>query len=318
MIGFAVLQAAGSGAYGKMSELLKTSFEQLPRRDVTMADISVFGSDSLMTILGLIIPMGIILAAVAIVAGFAQIGPLFALKAFSPDFSRINVFTGLKRLFSIQSVFQTVKSIAKMSIVGAVAYSVLNENLVRFASLIGADPESSVSRFGSLAFELGIKCGGAFLVVAAFDAGYQRWNFNRQQKMTKQETKEEHKSMEGNPEIKARIRKVQREMAQGRMMTKIPTATVVITNPTHYAVDLAYYALGGGAPIVVAKGVDLIAQQIKKIAAENEVPTVENVPLARALYAQVELDQEIPADLYEAVAEVLAFIFRLRSGGRAA
>jgi len=188
---------------------------------------------------------------------------------------------------------------------------IIRDEQDHFLPLVDTPVMDTIAFMGSLALKIGVRSSLAMLVLSGFDYAYQRWQYTRDLRMTKQEVKEEHKQSEGNPQIKARIRSLQRSMARRRMMAKVPKATVVITNPTHYAVALQYHK-GLEAPRVVAKGQNLIAQRIKQLARKNHVPVVSNPPLARALYQQVDLEAQIPAILYRAVAKVLAFVFQQR------
>lgn len=266
-------------------------------------------------------PLFLVLAAVAVLANFLQVGPVWSGKALQPNFGKINPAEGIKRLFSPQSLAELAKSLLKITIVGAIAYFTVAGELDRLLPLLDQTP------YQILAF-LGDVCGRLFwrvcLVLAALavlDFLFQKWQWERDHRMTKQEVKEEYKQTEGDPKVKARIRSIQRDMARKRMMAAVPEADVVITNPTHLAVALQYESGKMEAPVVTAKGAGLIAERIREIAREHDVPIVEDRPLARNLYKSVEVGRPIPEALYQAVAEVLAYVYRLRrmkaaGGGR--
>ena len=239
-------------------------------------------------------------------------GWLFSTKAFMPDFKRLNPLTGIQRMFSTQSLVELVKSLAKVGLLGVIAGWLIWSNLDSIFSLSLEAPATAVKHMGDLIGKVFLLASGAIIFIVMLDTPYQLWSYTRKLKMTKEELRQEAKESEGDPHIKARIRAQQREMARHRMMAAVPTADVVVTNPTHYAVALKYSEGKMGAPRVVAKGADAVAAHIRELAAENKVPLLEAPPLARALFRHTELGDEIPATLYAAVAEVLAYVFQLR------
>ena len=239
-------------------------------------------------------------------------GWVFSTKAFSPDFKRMNPLAGIKRMVSTQSLVELVKSLAKVGLLGVVAAWLIWSNLDAIFSLSLEAPATAVKHMGDLIGKVFLLASGAMIFIVVLDLPYQLWSYTSKQKMTKEELRQEAKESEGDPHIKARIRAQQREMARHRMMAAVPTADVVVTNPTHYAVALKYSEGKMGAPRVVAKGADAVAAHIRELAAENKVPLLEAPPLARALFRHTELGDEIPATLYAAVAEVLAYVFQLR------
>ncbi len=237
----------------------------------------------------------------------------FSAGAVVPDFSKLNPANGLSRVFSIQGLFELVKSVAKFTLIGAIAGIFVWRHLGDLMALGTQASGPAIARLSGLVVGT-LEWGAAALVlIAAIDAPYQRWNFMRQMKMTRQEVRDEYKQSEGRPEVKARIRRLQQEMSQRRMLEKVPTADVVVTNPTHYAVALKYESAKMRAPVVVAKGAGEIAASIRDLALKNRVPLVSAPPLARALYRSVDLDSEIPVPLYAAVAKVLTYIYQLRN-----
>ncbi len=255
----------------------------------------------------------LLLVVIATLAGpLLMRGWLFSTQALAPKFSRLNPLSGIKRMFSQQSVVELVKSIAKVALLGIIATWLVWSNLDAAFSLGIESPERAVSHMGDMVGRMFLLATGAMIFIVVLDVPYQLWSHLDKLKMTKEQLKQEAKESEGDPYLKARVRATQREMARRRMMAEIPTADVVVTNPTHYAVALKYSEGKMGAPRVVAKGADAVAAKIRELAAEHRVPLLEAPPLARALYRHTDLGDEIPATLYAAVAEVLAYVFQLR------
>jgi flagellar biosynthetic protein FlhB len=257
-------------------------------------------------------PLALFIVAVAIGSPIFIGGWVFSAKAFMPKFSKLNPFTGIKNMFSKNSLVELVKSILKAVLVGVVSYLVVVKDLDSILSLSLMSIDDGLSMVNDMIMMGFLTIVSVLVVIAAIDVPYQLYQYAEKLKMTKQEVKDEHKESEGNPEIKGKIRQQQREMARRRMMAEIPNADVVITNPTHYAVAIQYKDGSSRAPIVVAKGSDAIALKIREIAAEHNVSTLEAPKLARALFAHTELNEEIPEALYSAVAEVLAYVFQMR------
>jgi len=257
-------------------------------------------------------PFALILIVIAIASPVMIGGWVFSGKAFLPQFDRLNPMRGLGNLFSKNAAVELVKSIAKTFLVGTVAYLVISHDMEPILSLSLLPLKTGISQVSHLMLMGFISIVSALVFIAAIDVPYQLYHYANKLKMTKEEVRQESKESEGNPEIKARVRQQQREMAKRRMMSEIPKADVVITNPTHYAVAIKYQEAGMRAPVVVAKGADAIALKIREIAAENNIVTMESPKLARALFAHTELGSEIPEALYSAVAEVLAYVFQMR------
>jgi len=234
----------------------------------------------------------------------------FAPKAFTPDLTRLNPLNGIKRVFSWNGLVEMVKAVAKAGLIGGVAVWVIWREQDQLFQLLSLPLDAGLAMAGDMvSWSFLLIVAAMFLIVAA-DVPFQLWQYYDKLKMTKEEVKQEHKEMEGSPEVKGRIRRLQREAAQRRMMSAVPKADVIVTNPTHFAVALAYTA-GMRAPKVVAKGVDAVALRIREIGAEHGVPLLEAPPLARTLYRFAELEDEIPGALYNAVAEVLAYVYQL-------
>ena len=260
-------------------------------------------------------PVLIIAFLVSFVCDVAQVGWHPTNKPLMPKLSKLKTLKGFKKIFSKQAVVELLKSILKIAVVLIMAYTYLRKNADGLFLLYDVSLNSGIAATGNLVINMGIRTAVAYLIVAFADYAYQRWKHNDDLKMTKQEVKDEYKQQEGDPQIKGKIRQRMREVSQRRMMQNLPKADVVITNPTHYAVALMYDADKYAAPIVIAKGEDYLAAKIKEVARANDVEIVENKPLARMLYANVEIGEVVPPELYQAVAEVLAFVYHLK--GRA-
>ena len=234
-------------------------------------------------------------------------------KPLKPDFKKFNPMNGIKRMFSKESLIELVKSIAKILLISWVAWSSIQENSRNLLLLYNMSLMQAIILVGSVVINTGLKISVAYFVIAILDFIYQKWKYKDDLKMTKQEVKDEYKNTEGDPQIKGKQRARMREASQRRMMQDVPQADVVITNPTHYAVALKYDAEKAEAPLVLAKGTDYLALQIKEKAKEAGVEIVENKPLARMLYANVEIGEEIPPELYQTVAEILAAVYRMKN-----
>ena len=258
------------------------------------------------------LPLAVIIVSVAVASPILVGGWVMSQKSVVPNFGKLNPMKGLANMFSKNSLVELLKSVAKTILVASVGYTIVKKDLQPMLSLSQMPLETSISTVSDYMVTGFLTIASALVLIAVIDVPYQLYQYAQKHKMTKQELKDEAKESEGSPEIKGRIRQQQREMARRRMMSNVPQADVVITNPTHYAVAIRYKEGENGAPIVVAKGADVIAQKIKEIAAEHEVMTLESPKLARALYAHAELEREIPQTLYAAVAEILAYVFQLR------
>ena len=255
--------------------------------------------------------MAVILIAVVIV-NVAQVKWRPTMKPLQPKFSKINPVSGMKRMFSKDKIFDLFKAIAKLAVLFYVIYNELADEWGMVVNIYSLDLMSALQLLINTVINIGIKISFVFLILAGVDYYYQRRKFKNDMKMTKQEVKDEYKNTEGDPQIKGRQRRKMQEVSQRRMMQDVPKADVVITNPTHLAVALKYDAEVSAAPVVLAKGEDYLAQRIKEIARDNQIEIVENKPLARMLYHNVDIGAEIPPELYQAVAEVLAVVFQTR------
>ena len=259
-------------------------------------------------------PLALGVMSVGLLSNYLQVGFILNTEPLSPKLERINPLSGFKRVFSKRSVMELLKSIVKIFAVGYVVYKNLIAQKHVFPLMLDMDLTAAAIFTTNLAFNIGTKAAITLLVLSIFDLLYQWYEYESSLKMSKEDIKEEFKEVEGNPQTKSRIRQIQRQMSRGRMMKDLRTADVVITNPTHFAIGLAYDASTHSAPIVVAKGSDLLAQKIKEIAEEENIPIVEDKPLAQTLYKSVEVGDLIPEELYNAVAEILAFVYGLEEG----
>lgn len=259
----------------------------------------------------LIAPVLAITGIIGFASSVVQTGFLQVEDALVPKFEKIDPLAGLKRLFSMRTLAEGVKSILKMVLIIGILILVLKSELHLIPSLFNFSVQQMIAYIGTLVFKLFSTIGGVMLLLALGDYFFQRWDMEKQMMMTKQEVKEEHKQREGDPMIKSRIRQIQRQMANKRMMDEIPKATVVVTNPTHIAVVLKYDE-NLPAPQLVAKGADLVAEKIKEIAKEHNIPILENKPLARAIFKTLKIGQVIPRELFVAVAEVISYVYRLK------
>jgi flagellar biosynthetic protein FlhB len=249
-------------------------------------------------------------------AGLVQHGPVFSFHSIKPDFSKLSLIKGFKRQFSLKQFVEFLKGILKMVVVGSIGYMVIAPNFDSLPLLIQTETGAAFDHLYELALLLMGGVLGAAAVLAAADLMYQRYEFTKQQRMSRRDIKDEHKQSEGDPMVKARLRSIRMEKARQRMMAAVPDADVVVTNPTHFAVALKYSESDMEAPVVVAKGADFIAQRIREVAQENDVPIVENPPLARTLFL-VDLDQAIPEATFKAVAQVISYVWKLKGHRRA-
>lgn len=260
----------------------------------------------------LILP-AVFLVVTAIATGLVQNGVVFSPKALEPKLERFSLIAGAKRLFSVRQFVEFVKGLVKISVVGTIAVLLLAPEFKRIDVTPTIDLSEILGLLHVLVIELMVYVLGVLAVIAAIDLIFQRFQHRKQLRMTRQEVKDEVKQSEGDPHVKGRLRQIRMDRARHRMMQAVPEADVVVTNPTHFAVALRYRQEETEAPVVVAKGQDFIAQKIREVAEENDIPIVENRPLAQALFRTVEIDQEIPTEHYKAVAEVISYVWRLRS-----
>jgi flagellar biosynthetic protein FlhB len=317
---FTVLMAAGAGLWmlgGGLVDKLSTTLQRgltLDREQMTNPTVLI---ERVTTDIGGVmlacLPLAVIIMLVAVVSPLLIGGWNFSAKSFMPNFGKLNPMNGLGNMVSTNALIELLKALAKTLLVGAVAWYVV---MSQKDAVIGMALEPlgvATAHLGSMLARAFLIMVGALGAIAVLDGPYQMWHYADKLKMTRQEVIQESKESDGNPQMKGKIRQMQREMARKRMMSNVPTADVVVTNPTHFAVALKYADGQGGAPRVVAKGTDAVAARIREIATENKVALLEAPPLARALYKHTDIDDEIPEALYSAVAEVLAYVYQLRA-----
>ncbi|MFZ5450952.1 MAG: flagellar biosynthesis protein FlhB [Thermodesulfobacteriota bacterium] len=302
----------GPGMGRKIMEMLKLHLGHMRPGIVNPNQMSALFMDFGLTLGGMLAPIFISLSAMAIMGTFVQVGKIFSTEAIAPDLSRLQFFKGFAKFLSLNTIVELVKSLAKFLIIGLVAFYSVKRELPEVMMLADQQAGQVVVHLAGTAFRVAARIIIALLALGGLDYLYQRYQFEKNLKMTKQEVKDEMRQVDGDPKVKARIRSLMKQMATKRMIADVRTADVVITNPTHFAVALKYDSATMTAPQVVAKGRGFIALKIIALAQEVGVPLVQNRELARALYRVVEVGRSIPLSLYKAVAEVLAYIYRLR------
>lgn len=291
--------------YGMMQKVV---FDSAQGITVRMAGSIV--REAFTLILGTVIPVLIVAVIIAVLGNMLQQKWMVTAKPLAPKASKINPMNGFKRMFSVRQLFELLKSIAMIAIIGIMVYNSVRKNMNIILSFYDVTLYTALSTVGNIIINLGIQISAVFLVVGFIDLIYQRHKFKTDNMMTKQEIKDEFKNTEGDPQVKGQIRRRMQEISRRRMMQQLPEADVVITNPTHFAVALKYEPDSGKAPVVIAKGADYLAFQIRDKAKEYNISIVENKPLARIIYHNVDIGMEIPPELYYAVAEILASVLR--------
>ncbi|HYG60507.1 MAG TPA: flagellar biosynthesis protein FlhB [Symbiobacteriaceae bacterium] len=312
------MKSIGPGAYEALAGAMTETFRGVGgQTNLTVESMPDLFHTWLSVLAKTFLPLAAAILAVGVSLTLLQTRFLVSTKQITPDFNRMNPVSGFTRLFSLRSVVDLFKALLKLGVVGFIAYSNMSDLLPQAPSLMSQPVALGVSHIAGRAVSVLQSVGFGIIAIGVLDYGYNYWEFQKSVRMTKQEVKQEHKDQEGKPEVKQKQRQRAREMARRRKAIKeVPTADVVITNPTHFAIAIKYDAGKDSAPRVVAKGVDLLAQRIKVLARQHEVPTVENRPLARSLYATVEIGKVVPPELYQAVAEVLAFVYNTRRDQR--
>lgn len=281
------------------------------KADLSQDFVREMAYDSALTAVKIIAPLMACIVLLSIAATVFQTKPLFVLDSLKPKFNRLSPLQGIKKIFSVRSIVEVLKGIIKISILFYILYNFIEKQVITLPRLFSMEIAAACGYIFETVFSMAIRIGVAFAVISVFDYFYQKWEYERQMKMSKQEIKEEYKQMEGDPQIKGKIKEMQRKMAMSRMMQQVPDADVVIRNPTHFAVALRYDPEKHDAPILLAKGQDEMALRIVRVAEENSVFVVENKPLARAIYAATDLNQQLPPEFYGAVAEILVHVYRL-------
>lgn len=296
-----------SGVYNQIPDVA-----QMYDGRISTAALAVLLRGMVLQLVMIIAPVLLVGVIVAIVCDIVQVKWKPTAKPLQPKFSKLNPIKGFGRMFSTSSLVELIKSIAKIGVIGYVAYSYLAGRIGEIFLLYDMGIAQAIGLTGEIVTDLGIRISAVYMIIAFLDFAYQKWKFMQDMKMTKQEVKDEYKNQEGDPQVKGKQKQRMREASMRRMMQQLPEADVVITNPTHYAVAIKYDPDKYDAPYVLAKGQDFLAQRIKEIAKENDIEIVENKPLARMLYANVDIGGLVPPELYQAVAEVLAFVYHLK------
>ncbi len=322
-----VLLASGAGliilgpaGWDRLVGMFRHFVWRLTETDPTTADLWPWIYTAFRELLILVLPLALLITVVSVALNMFQLGGFMVVSdAIAPKFEKLNFIKGFGRFFKLRSLVDCLKSILKIGIIFYMSYLVINKHLEQFAVMGEMEPVEIALLTLRIIVELFFKVVIVLTILAIFDFAYQKWQFLKDMRMTKQEVKDEYKQMEGDPKVKARIRQIQMEASKKRQLADVPKADVVVANPTHFAIALVYNAKMAQAPVVLAKGQDLMAQRIKDIAREAKVPIVENKPLAQALYKAVEVGQIIPVEFYKAVAEVLSYVYKLKGkvpGGR--
>lgn len=291
--------------YNSISKVVDDSYNGLPIRTAGSVMQQV-----IIDMIKLVIPILLVAIVIAILGNMLQQKWMVTAKPLQPKFSKISPISGFKRMFSVRQLVELIKSIAMISIIMVVVYNTVKSKMNILLTFYDVGLNTALSTIGSIIIDLGIKISAVFLIVGFADLFYQRIKFKNDNMMTKQEIKDEFKNTEGDPQVKGQIKRRMQEVSRRRMMQQLPEADVVITNPTHFAVALKYEPDAGKAPVVIAKGADYLAFQIKDKAKEYNIAIVENKPLARILYHNIDIGMEIPPELYQAVAEILAVVMR--------
>lgn len=307
-----IMALMAPGISSRVRDVAFVFVEQPHAIDMDFENLRLLLANLMLDLAWILWPLMLALMIIAVFVSVAQSGLIWAPTKVKPDFSKISLIKGLKNKLSLRSVVEFVKGLMKIALVSIVSFAIAIPLLDDIVLIPSIDFILTLERIHELVIVLAIGTLIVLTVIAVLDYIYQKYSFMQQMKMTKQEVRDEHKQSEGDPQVKARIRQLRTERAQQRMMAAVPDADVVITNPTHYAVALKYKMEEMQAPRLVAKGVDDVAFRIRDVAEEHEIPIVENPPLARTLYAAVELEEEIPTEHYQAVAEVIGYVMRMR------
>lgn len=314
---FICLKVFGLNLYSKVVELMNLTFNvYMTKEDLfTPTGIVTLGKELVIIFFSAMLPIFAFAMLMGVISNIMQSGLLFTVESIKPKFSNINPAKGIKQMFSLKHTAEFfIKTILKVGVVAFLAYTSIKDNYISILNTVNLNASSIAQYIMGTIVDLGIKISAWLLVISLFDVIVQIRKHKKELRMTKQEIKEEYKQTEGNPQIKGKIKQKQRQMAMSRMMKQIPKADVVITNPTHFAVAIRYSPEESDAPIVIAKGQDYVALRIKEIAKENKVEIVENKALARTLYASVDIGEPIPEELYQAVAEILAYVYSIKAG----
>jgi len=308
-----ILYVLGAHLVRQLSSAMVQSLLKIGSFSLNFENTVALQGEILWTLFQILAPILIAMVVMAVLSNYVQVGSLFTMESIQPKFSRLNPIAGFSRLLSKQAAVDLLKACFKFLIIGWVAYSTIRKELPEILTLTDQEVGNIFRYVGLVSSRIFFKTLMVMVGLAALDYLFQRWNYEKNLRMTKREIQEEFKQTEGDPQIKSRIRSVQREMARRRMMAEVPKADVIITNPTHLAVALHYKKQEMIAPRVLAKGAGWIAEKIKEIARTHQIPIVENKPLAQVLYKMVDLGQTIPSTLYQVVADLLAHVYRMKN-----
>lgn len=312
LIIFLSLIALGPYMRDRLLSFIKTFYTKSISLHLSASAVHELFVDTVKDISLILAPVMLVALVAGVVSNYMQVGFLFSAEVLKPDLNKLSPLKGFKRIYSMRAIVELVKSILKITVVGFAAFMVLwihYGDILRLPLLTPAEVLTFVSK---LTLWMGLAGSGALMLLAGLDYLYQRFDYEKNIRMSKQDIKDEYKKSEGDPIIKSKIKQKQREMAMRRMMQEVPKADVIITNPTHYAIALKYDEKKMDAPYIVAKGVDHLALKIRQIAKEHDVMTIENRPLARALYDQVDIDQAVPEEFFKVIAEILAYVYKTK------
>jgi flagellar biosynthetic protein FlhB len=313
LLSYYLFNYLGEYMWRNLTEMAQAIFQLIPEaREFSLVFVGYLLLIGLRAMAFVLLPIFGVVFLAALLAEALQTGFVFSLDPLSPKLERINPMEGFKRMFSLQGLVELVKSLLKIIIVFYIAWYAVKDDLPFIIVLIEAHPWEGIVLGGSIAYRIAIRVGLFYILVAILDYLYRRWEYMRNLKMSRQEVKEEYKRLEGDPLVKQRMRDLQRQVAYQRMMSSVPQADVVVTNPTHIAVALKYEQNKMKAPVLLAKGERKIAEEIRRIAEDREISIVQNEPLARSIYRSTRVNQEIPNELYQAVAEVLAYVYKIK------
>lgn len=311
-----IIMAVSNSVFSELKQLMSVYIEQAHDLPGAPGGIGiVLGTAVKKVFMIMMLPLVLLLLA-AFLGPFLQVGPLFAPEVIQPDIKKISLINGFSRLFSLRSIFEFVKGILKLAIVGCVAFIIIYPYFDKFEHMIDMPLVMVMEELKDMVVRMLMGILIVLAIIAGSDIVYQRYEYNKKMRMSRQEIRDEYKQSEGDPHIKARLRQLRVERARKRMMQAVPEADVVITNPTHYSIALKYDINESPAPIVVAKGIDEVALRIREIAKEHDIILYEDRPLARALYDVVEIDEMIPIEHFKAVAEVISYVFKLKGKSR--
>ena len=313
LVGLFMLKFFGPWMMKELSSWMTELFQSIADPDFTVRRLMEITVRTIVVMLKVIAPVCAGIMVIGLVANIMQIGFLFTMQPLTPNLSKINPISGFGRLFSMRSGVEAIKNIVKLVIIGLVAYWTIKSEWDKIMILADASVGTIVAFTATTAYKIILRIALVLVILAILDYAYQRYTHEKKLKMTKQEVKEERKQMEGDPQVKSRVRSLQREMARRRMMQEVPRATVVVTNPTFIAIAMRYEPAESDAPVVLAKGKRIIAERIRAIALENGIPIIEDKPLARVMYDKVTVGFPIPSEFFTAVAEIMAYVYRLKN-----